>query len=269
VDVGTAYHAEMVRSDGPPANHRYRRFELVITCVDYADYLAETLPENLDSLQPDNVVVVTSNEDAETLELCRKLSVPCYATGKFHEHGVPFNKALAINHGLKYLRYHDWVMHLDADTALSPRSGWWLRRKTLDKGKIYGFDRFDCRGYPRWKRYQLENHSGWDYHCRVYPPPDMGMLPRIALMDDGGWAPIGYGQLWNLAASGRRYPVHEDTYATAERTDVAHSTQWDETDRILLGEVFSLHLRPEKEVALGTNWNGRDYKLSPRFGPGV
>lgn len=243
----------------PPAPTMH--IEAVITCVGYADYLAESLPRN--KAHFDRMTVVTSNDDKETLDLCRRLSVPCYATGKFDRPGEPFNKARGINHGLKYLRYHDWVCHLDADTVLCPSAGYWMRRKRLEPPKIYGCDRVNCVGWDAWQAWKAENHSGHDYNCRVRFPIGMPVLDRISLEDEGGYAPIGYFQLWNVR-TGRLYPVHDGTYATAERSDVAHSTQWDEHDRVLMGEIYALHLQAREEP-LGANWRGR---ITPRFGPG-
>ncbi len=237
------------------------KIEAVITCVNYADYLAETLPFN--KLAFDRITVITANDDAETLELCRRLSVPCYATGKFSSPGDPFNKSRGINHGIKYLRHHDWVVHMDADTALQPSAGFWLRKKKLDKSCIYGIDRLQCVGWCRWEKYKHHAHWGHDYNCRCPFPDDLPLLDRIALEDDGGWLPLGFFQMWNVASSGRLYPIADGTHATAERTDVAHATQWDESDRRLLGEFVSIHLQAEQSK-LGANWKGR---TTPRFGP--
>jgi glycosyltransferase involved in cell wall biosynthesis len=213
------------------------------------------------------VVVVTSNSDRETAELCRKLSVRCFQTGKFFRNGDPFNKAKGINHGLKYLTFNDWVAHLDADTMLSPRAGWWMRHRALDEGSIYGCDRVECKGWDAWQRWKGEDSLGYDYDCRVSMPSYMKLLDRHALVDDGGYVPIGFFQLWNIGASSRRYPVAEGTFATAERSDVTHATQWDENQRILMPEFFAIHLAPDGEIPLGTNWRGRNYDACPRFGP--
>lgn len=233
-------------------------FEAVITCVNYADYLAETLPEN--KAHFDWITVVTSNDDQETMEVCRRLSVPCYATGKFFQQGAKFNKARGIGHGLKYLRYHEWVAHLDADTVLTPSAGYWLRKRPLDLGTIYGVDRVNCIGWDRWQAWKRENHSGHDYHCRVHFPAGMPVGDRISLVDDGGYVPIGYFQLWH-STSGRLYPIADGLHATSERTDVTHASQWDQERRILMPEFFAIHLQADA-APLGANWSGR---TTPRF----
>lgn len=237
---------------------RAMHIECVITSVNYSDYLAETLPQNRQIF--DRVTVVTSNDDAETLELCRRLSVPCYATGKFSD--GTFNKARGLEHGLNYLRYHDWVAVMDADTVLQPIARHWLMKKKLDRSCIYGIDRLNCVGWNRWQQYKREGHLGHDYNCRCPFPHDLPILDRIALEDEGGWLPLGFFQMWHTS-SGRHYPIADGTQATAERTDVAHAAQWDEINRRLIGEFVALHLQAEA-APLGANWKGR---TTPRFGP--
>ena len=54
------------------------KIEGISVCVGYSDFLAQTLPWNLQHF--DKFVVVTSYDDAETIELCRKFSVECRPT---------------------------------------------------------------------------------------------------------------------------------------------------------------------------------------------
>ena len=160
------------------------KIEAVIVCVDYADFLAETLPHNLPHF--DRTLVITSPRDVETQELCRRLSVPYYATNLFHKDGDTFNKARGIDFGLGYLRYNDWVVHLDADTYLPPMTRKWLEWRPLDRESIYGIDRVNCVGYEPWKAFLAEHHTGHDYMCRTKVPP-FPLLDRIAIRDYGGY----------------------------------------------------------------------------------
>ena len=115
---------ECYHSDPDPTSSPMLRIECVVTSVNCGDYLAETLP--FLKAVFDRVIVSTSNDDGETLELCRRLSTPCYATGVMNRPGEPFNKARGINHALKYIQYHDWVCQMDADTILSTSAWRWL-----------------------------------------------------------------------------------------------------------------------------------------------
>lgn len=234
------------------------KIEAVIVCVDYADFLAETLPRNLPHF--DRVQVITSPRDKETQELCRKLSVPYLTTNLFFKDGDKFNKARGIDFALGYLRWNDWVVHLDADTYLPPMTRKWLEWRPLDVESIYGIDRVNCVGYEAWRAYLNEYHTGHDYMCRVKVPIGMPLLDRIAIRDYGGWMPIGYFQMWN-ASLGRRYPIAK---GDAEHTDVLHAIQWDDAKRHLIPEIIGVHLQ-SAETPLGANWHGR---TTPRFGPG-
>lgn len=233
------------------------KIEAVIVCVDYADFLAETLPRNLPHF--DRVLVITAPRDLETQALCRRLSVPYYATDLFFKDGDKFNKARGIDFGLGYLRWNDWVVHLDADTFLPPMTRRWLEWRTLDKESIYGIDRVNCEGYEVWKGYLGENYTGHDYMCRVKVPDGMPLLDRIAIRDYGGYVPIGFFQMWH-GSQGRRYPIAK---GDAEHTDVLHAIQWGQDRRHLIPEVVAVHLQSGPAL-LGANWKGR---TTPRFGP--
>jgi hypothetical protein len=232
------------------------KIEAVIVCVDYADFLAETLPRNMAHF--DRVLVITAPRDQETQELCRKLSVPYYATNIFFKNGDRFNKARGIDFGLGFLRYNDWIVHLDADTYLPPMTRRWLEWRALDRECIYGIDRVDCVGYDTWKSYIADPEIQNDYMCRVHVPL-FPLLDRIAIRDYGGYVPIGFFQMWH-GSLGRRYPIAK---GDAEHTDVLHAIQWDEGKRHLIPEVIAIHLQSNLSV-LGANWQGRK---TPRFGP--
>lgn len=237
--------------------HTPMRIECVTVCVDYADYLAETLPRNKHHF--DRVVVVTAPHDKETQELCRRLSVGYHATDVFYRSGQTFNKAAGIAYGLSFLSGDCWYCHLDADTYLPPSARHWFNKKLLEPQQIYGVDRVNCVGYANWRRYVGDHHTGHDYMCRVKVPP-FPLGDRIALEDQGGWLPIGYCQLWH-SSTNRRYPTTHN--ADAERTDVLHAMQWEPKNRELIPEVIAVHLQAD-EAALGANWKGRK---TPRFGP--
>ena len=101
--------------------------EAVTICVDFSDYLSQTLPYTLRVF--DNLVVVTSHEDTATQDLCSHWGVQCVRTDLFSKDGSQFLKGAAINYGLQFCKGADWLCHLDADIALTaPRTRYWLDR---------------------------------------------------------------------------------------------------------------------------------------------
>lgn len=243
------------------------RIEAVTVCVNYADFLAATLPWNMQ--QFDRIVVVTSYEDRETQELCRRLSVECQPTDVGTLHGEKFNKGRMIDHGIGFCGGGDWMLHLDADTWLPPMTRHHLQRADLDEESIYGIDRVLCPSYEAWQDFLAAGEGGngrggpvhqHDYHCRVHVPGGFPLGDRISLPEHSGYIPIGFFQLWH-GRTQRRYPK---CHNTAERTDVQFALQWPSRNRHLLGEIIGIHLESEPGE-LGVNWEGRKTRrFSPR-----
>src|ERR1039458_6461251 len=121
------------------------KIEAIIICKNHGDFLAHSLPENIQHL--DRIVVVTSPDDWETRNLCNKYSIDCLDTEVFHEDGDAFNKGRGINLGKSHLRCDDWLLHLDADIVLPHRFRNMLDRAKLDKSCIYGADRSEEHTY--------------------------------------------------------------------------------------------------------------------------
>ncbi len=234
------------------------KIEAVTVSVGYGDFLRETLPHNLAIF--DRLLVVTSFEDRETQNLCRRLSVECHPTDVMYAHGDRFNKGRAIDYGLGFLVRHNWLVHLDADIFLPPTTRRWIEAANPDPQCIYGIDRVNCIGYAAWRKFcddHLNRHQH-RHHCIVEPPP-FPLGSRISLAEHGGYIPIGFFQMWH-GQHGRRYPLAQ---GDAEHTDVLHALQWPTANRRLLPEVIAVHLESEPS-GMGTNWRGR---RSRRFGP--
>jgi hypothetical protein len=237
------------------------RLEAVTVCVNYADYLEQTLPFTLQHV--DDVVVVTIPEDRRTVGLCHKMGVRCLATRCFYQWGDTFNKARGINYGLANLRLDGWVVHLDADIVLPHRARWLLDVVELDPRKLYGCDRVNVVGREVWEEAKSQLPQQYVSSCRIEPPTRHEWGSRLIHVGYAGYMPIGYFQLWNPAGSGvDRYP---DTAAqqSAEHTDVLHAMQWARRDRELLPEIIAMHLVTKGgQASMGTNWLGRK---SPEF----
>lgn len=276
----TAHHYEMPPRKGPMAmevmnrepKNKGLKIEAVITCVNYADYLRHTLVENLHYL--DNVVVVTTPQDKETIALCKRFSVDCIDTEVFYDDGDKFNKGRGINLGLAHLRHDDWLIHMDADTVLPHRFRDMLARAKLKENCLYGADRINVRGFDNWQklRHQIEPH--YEYNFLVNPPIsalfginrsetpkslDIISTSGRPIHKEYGYVPIGYFQMWH-SSQGRKYPINQ---GAADHTDVLFSVQWPRERRLLLPELFVYHLESEP-AQLGANWKGRSTK---RFEP--
>jgi len=95
---------------------------LLITCVNYSDYLSYTLPYNVTIF--DNIYIVTTEQDKNTHRVINKLNsikqnITTLYTNIFFEDGpwgkTHFNKGGALNFGLSNIEHKDWIIIGDAD----------------------------------------------------------------------------------------------------------------------------------------------------------
>jgi len=231
--------------------------DAVTVSAGYADFLAATLPVNLPHLN--RLVVVTTPDDWETMDVCKRFSVECRATKLMTAGGAKFAKARGIDYGLAYLASSNWVLHYDADIAFPPNMRRALQNRPMNPKSLYGVDRVYCNSYEDWQAYLGTDRHQHQDHYRI-DPPGFALGSRIAIHAYDGYLPIGYFQLWH-ASTGRRYPTTEQD--GAEHTDVLHAIQWDAEDRHLLPDFFVIHLDSQSS-SMGANWKGRQ---TPRFGP--
>src|SRR5262249_12480121 len=154
-------------SNQPPGSPQVR-IEAVTVCVGYADFLAQTMPRNLPIF--DKWVIVTTPDDDETRELCRKFSVHCITTRDFYRDGATFNKARGIVLGLDQLSHDSWVLHMDADIVLPTMTRLALKQAHLDPECLYGCDRILVQDWDGWQRILQSGYLQHDYHCRVNAP---------------------------------------------------------------------------------------------------
>jgi Glycosyltransferase like family 2 len=233
------------------------RVEVVTVCVGYGDFLAETLRENLPLV--DDLVVVTSPDDQETIQVCRRHSVHHVLSDDYRRDG-PFNKARMIQRGFDQIGGKDWILHLDADIVLPRKFRKYLEWAHLEDETIYGADRCNLTGWDDWQK--LKQHSGaWDNHaheCGHWFHPKYPVGSRW-VSKIHGFVPIGFFQLFHGSAmvNGgyhvRNYPLR---HGDAARTDVQFALQWDRRHRQIIPEMIVLHLDSEPS-AIGANWKGR------------
>jgi hypothetical protein len=234
------------------------RLECVTVCVNFSDVLAHTLP--LNKVHFDDMVVVSDTGDVRTHNLCAHHHIRVIQTDHFYYQEQAFNKGNGINAGVAALSLSDWVLHIDADIVLPPRTREILNVASLDPECIYGIDRMMCPDYEAWMQHigtPQVMHSDQTY---IVPGP-WPLGARVAKLQEDGYVPIGFFQLWNAARTGiKTYP---NQHGTAGRTDMLFSLQWPRPKRVLLPELMGIHLegrmRPGEK-----NWRGR---RADWFGP--
>lgn len=235
------------------------RIEAVTTCVGFADILEHAIIQNQSII--DRWIIVTTPNDDPTHRTCKRHGIDFVYTDSFTRRGETFNKGLGINVGLAHLTLADWVLVIDADILLPPRTKHFLENAELDEKNIYGIDRFDLTTWEAFQRWKQTVDPQYEWYCLLKPPPNCKFGSRIVHFDYGGWMPIGFFQLWHRSSGVARYPVKIDS--NAEHVDVLHSMKWPRARRVLIPEVIGLHI--ESEALRGkNNWSGR---ISKPFGP--
>lgn len=89
---------------------------VITVCVNYADYLKQTIARTLDIFN--HCLIVTDKADDETARLADQYSVGLLRTDAFYDNGADFNKGLAIEMALSSTGYSGWYLILDADILL-------------------------------------------------------------------------------------------------------------------------------------------------------
>lgn len=236
--------------------------EAVTVCVNYSDFLSETMPHVLP--QVDLWTVVTTPEDKATQGLCAKYGVRCLKTDCFYRdvEKPRINKSRGINYALAHHSGAGWMIHLDADIVLPPQFRRMMENADLDPGCIYGMDRVDCPSSEEWDAYLRNPTPQYQWSYLINPPRPWKIGARLAHGDYGGWCPLGYCQIWSPKGSGiYRYPILVE--GDMEHTDVLFAIQWERQRRRLLGEGYCIHLTSSNKF--GENWKGRK---SPPFRTG-
>lgn len=229
------------------------RIEAVVVCKNYSDFLAHSLPENMQQL--DQMVVVTHPDDNDTKKLCNRFGIDFVETKIFHENDDKFNKGRAINLGLSHLRNNGWVLHMDSDIVLPHRFRDMVSRAKLNPKHIYGADRLNTKSHENWEKHKHKRVPQYHWRYMVNAQEEFSLGARL-VHAEYGYCPIGYFQLWHSTVN-RKYPVHA---GSAEHSDVLFAVQWAREERILLPELFVYHLESEGDAPMGINWDGRKTK---------
>lgn len=250
-DCCCSYHQHRLPCRNKPFNGFY--LEAVTVCINYSDFLAVFLEENLCHF--DRLVVVTSHDDSRTQELCSRYSVECVPTDAHTQHGECFNKGAAIHLGLAHLRHLDWILHLDADIILPRRFRNMLQLAALNRSCIYGADRMLVSGTEHWAKAKRDKEPQYRHRTLVKAPRHTPLGDRY-IHHQYGYAPMGFFQLWHTSCH-KPYPTVQ---GSAEHTDILFSLKWPQPNRLVLPTFKVFHLESEPSP-MGTNWGGRKSKL--------
>jgi len=217
----------------------------VIPSVQYADFLAVTLPAWQRALPQATIRVVTSREDAETQRVCREAGVEAYQTGAWQADRATLNTAKALDEAFASAAPGELCVSVDADCY---PCGTFPDEDTFAPDVLYGCVRYLCRSMA-----ELRAHLD-------------GRTPRAALQLMGHrLEQTGYGIVSNtpaevarLAAEGPGYckafrygAVRFGSFRTAGVYDTAFAAKF--TTKRPLVDFYVLHLGPSR----GRNWRAR------------
>lgn len=233
--------------------------EAVTVCINYGDFLAETIPYNIDCF--DRWIIITTKEDHTTRELCRKWSIETLLTNDHQRYGDVFNKGRIIERSLQHMSSTGFRLHLDADIVIPPKFRYSLLSADLDTNKIYGCDRILVKSYEDWQKLQKSNWLSHSYHHLLRFPKGYEVGTRWVSSGPGGvgYTPIGFFQLWHSDSDyykGVRCRTYPDQHGAAHRSDVQFALKFDRSQRELLPELLVVHLESQ-ESENGANWHGR------------
>src|SRR5579872_4379804 len=231
------------------------RIENVIVCVNYSDFLAYSLPLNKSLF--DRTLVVTSKNDKKTQRICEYHFVETFVTDAFTRNGQKFNKGAAINEALEYLNFQGWVVHMDADIILPPRTRNILENAALNEQFLYGADRVMVPSWEAWLQF-FQNPLPQHELAYVHPGP-FPVGTRLMKLEQGGWIPLGYFQMFHRQSQWLGKPYYPTNWDSAATSDLFFSFKWPRTHRHMLPEILAMHLATP-DIArgeMGTNWEGR------------
>ena len=217
--------------------NKIKRLDIVMTCVNYNDFLIVSLTENIKIINPKSITVVTDLNDILTKQICDIFGVNCVQTDRFYENGAVFNKGKGLNEGIKSISDPDWIIMTDADIVFPPNFISILNNKFVDTNKLYSTSRYLCRNYTTLEKYRnneitLSEMDGV-HHC----------------------PPVGYFQMFNynhpnLTDKNLIYPeVSND----ASWSDMLFADKFPQKECILTFKL--IHLGEDSQ-----NWKGRKTK---------
>ena len=201
-----------------------KKIDVIITSVDYNDFLILSLENNTKYFE--NITVVTSNDDIICQNICKSYGVKCITTDAFYEDDFVFNKGKAINIGIESIVNPEFILLLDADIIVTNK----FDLSNLELDTLYTSDRWICYNhfqYEKWEKGETPVNN----------------LPKYER--DNGY---GFFQLFNFNNSldVKWYPSELEN---SSHPDLKFSSYFSKKQTI---GVDIIHLGDVKK-----NWNGR------------
>jgi len=250
---------------------RVRALQGLTVCVNYADYLAVTLPLNI--MHFDRFIVVTDAQDTETQRIAAENGAEVIISDGVHRDGAPFRKGAAVNEAMAALDDNTWRLIIDSDVILPVTFRDELQQRILNPGCIYktkrwGPDLDDLRPFLA----GLAAGDDWhDLYWQYARKTKARVTDRQGNDIEHWW--YGYFQLFHPGAS-TLAPCREsgiwysEESPTAEFADKTFGDRWPrekkqtlnvDQDGRKINRFDVVHL---PHGAYQTNWAGR---VSPRI----
>jgi hypothetical protein len=164
----------------------------------------------------DEWVVVTTDDDVDTMGVCIKNDIEFIVTGRLYEDGAIFNKAKALNDGINHLTKPEWIVTIDSDVLLTGGFRDKVERQ-VEKDNVYCMDRVTVRNKDVSSVKKIKAKNGFTF---------------------GGFFHMFHGD------SKKRY---DESFTTAGFYDKQFSKLWDKDKRTVLRDIFCFHLGPTHE----------------------
>jgi hypothetical protein len=219
------------------------KIEAVTVCMNYADFLAHSVPLNMHHF--DRWIIVTEPKDFHTQDVCKYYGLEFITTYEANLHKGEFHKGKCVTLALNELSKTDWLLLIDADTILQPNFRDVMNRlnidEELDKSCLYTIDRVRFESFDEWIKF----YTRPSYHLGNRSRDGRFCLPNFV--------PTGFFQMWHSSTGVVEY-IHE--WAECGGEDIRFSYLWPRNKRIFIPETTCYHIASGPEC----NWTGRKSK---------
>ena len=216
---------------------KIKQLNVVLTCVNYSDFLIVSLSENTKIIDPRFITVVTDTKDLLTQSICKVFGVNYVVTDCFYSDGAVFNKGKALNEGIKTIINPDWILLTDADIVFPTDLLTILNNKIVNPEKLYATTRYLCHNYDTLLKYKAN---------------------QITLSEMDGihrCPPVGYFQLfsYNQSSLTNKNAIYPEISKDASWSDLLFADKFPQKE--CLQDIKLIHLGYDSQ-----NWKGRKTK---------